>query len=59
VDSTSTAYEELSGATPDDQDFIAHARQEVPRLVQEIQRLRSLPKDPVRRGEAPIGLAAG
>lgn len=37
---------ELSGATPDDQDFIAHARQDVPRLVQEIQRLRSLLKDP-------------
>jgi hypothetical protein len=31
---------ELSGATIADQDFIAHARQDVPRLVQEIRRLR-------------------
>ena len=38
---------ELSGATPNDQDFIAYARQDIPRLVEEIQRLRSLLKDPV------------
>ena len=33
---------ELSGATADDQDFIAHARQDVPRLLEEVMRLRSL-----------------
>jgi hypothetical protein len=33
---------ELSGATPADQDFIAHARQDIPRLLEEIQRLRNL-----------------
>lgn len=33
---------ELSGATTDDQDFIAHARQDIPRLVEEVKRLRSL-----------------
>ncbi len=33
---------ELSGATRDDQDFIAHARQDVPRLLEEVRRLRSL-----------------
>ena len=33
---------ELSGATTADQDFIAHARQDVPRLVEEIHRLRRL-----------------
>ncbi|HEU4557104.1 MAG TPA: hypothetical protein VFS20_04615 [Longimicrobium sp.] len=33
---------ELSGATDDDQDFIAHARQDVPRLVGEVIRLRAL-----------------
>lgn len=33
---------ELSGATADDQDFIAHARQDVPRLLQEVKRLRKL-----------------
>jgi hypothetical protein len=33
---------ELSGATGDDQDFIAHARQDVPRLLEEVRRLRSL-----------------
>ena len=31
---------ELSGASVADQDFIAHARQDVPRLVTEIRRLR-------------------
>jgi hypothetical protein len=30
------------GATIEDQDFIAHARQDVPRLVAEIRRLRAL-----------------
>ena len=33
---------ELSGASRADQDFIAHARQDVPRLVAEIQRLKQL-----------------
>jgi len=33
---------ELSGATTEDQDFIAHARQDVPRLLDEIKRLRNL-----------------
>jgi len=32
----------LSGATVADQDFIAHARQDIPRLVAEIERLRKL-----------------
>ncbi len=31
---------ELSGATVEDQDFIAHARQDVPRLLREVKRLR-------------------
>ena len=31
---------ELSGATKEDQDFIAHARQDVPKLLEEIIRLR-------------------
>lgn len=31
----------LSGATPADQDFIAAARQDVPRLIAEIRRLRA------------------
>jgi len=33
---------ELSGATAADQDFIAHARQDVPRLLDEIARLKAL-----------------
>jgi hypothetical protein len=33
---------ELSGATPAEQDFIAAARQDVPRLIAEIRRLRAL-----------------
>jgi hypothetical protein len=33
---------ELSGATVADQDFIAHARQDIPRLLAEIGRLRGL-----------------
>lgn len=32
---------ELSGATADDQEFIAHARQDVPRLLDELARLQS------------------
>jgi hypothetical protein len=31
---------ELSGATDADQDFIAHARQDIPKLLEEITRLR-------------------
>jgi hypothetical protein len=33
---------ELTGASRADQDFIAHARQDVPRLVAEVRRLRRL-----------------
>jgi hypothetical protein len=33
---------ELTGATVADQDFIAHARQDIPALVAEIRRLRAL-----------------
>ena len=31
---------ELSGATADDQDLIAHARQDIPRLLEEVERLQ-------------------
>lgn len=34
----------LSGASDADQDFIAHARQDVPRLLAEIRRLKSSTK---------------
>ncbi|MEJ0004109.1 MAG: hypothetical protein WDN30_11995 [Pararobbsia sp.] len=34
---------ELSGGPPADQDFIAHARMDVPRLLDEIRRLRVAP----------------
>ncbi len=33
---------ELIGATVADYDFIAHARQDIPRLIAEIRRLRSV-----------------
>lgn len=33
---------ELSGASDADQDFIAHAKQDIPRLIHEINRLRSI-----------------
>ena len=32
----------LTGATKEDQDFIAHARQDIPLLLNEIERLRRL-----------------
>jgi hypothetical protein len=32
----------LTGASVDDQDFIAHARQDIPKLIAEIERLRKL-----------------
>jgi len=32
----------LTGATVADQDFIAHARQDIPRLLAEVERLRKL-----------------
>ena len=32
---------ELTGVTDADQDFIAHARQDLPRLLEEVRRLRS------------------
>jgi hypothetical protein len=34
----------LTGASPDDQDFIANARQDIPALIQEIRRLQALLK---------------
>lgn len=45
---------ELTGATVADQDFIAHARQDIPKLLHEIERLKAelsrtqgrLPKQP-------------
>lgn len=43
---------ELSGATPHDQDFIAHARQDVIALTQEIRRLETLLHQ--RPGEQPV-----
>ncbi len=36
---------ELTGASIDDQDFIAHARQDVPALIEEIYRLKKLMDD--------------
>lgn len=33
---------ELTGATVADQDFIAHARQDIPKLLDEIARLKTL-----------------
>ena len=36
---------ELIGATVSDQDFIAHARKDVPRLIEEIRKLRALVGD--------------
>jgi hypothetical protein len=33
---------ELSGASPADYDFIAHARQDIPKLLHEIARLKSI-----------------
>ena len=36
---------ELSGASNDDQDFIAHARQDVPALIEEISRLKRILDD--------------
>jgi hypothetical protein len=36
----------LRGATDADQDFIAHARQDIPTLLAEIERLRALRKAP-------------
>ena len=32
----------LTGATMADQDFIAHAREDIPRLISEVRRLRKL-----------------
>jgi len=32
----------LTGASVADQDFIAHARQDVPKLVEEVERLRKM-----------------
>ncbi len=33
---------ELTGASADDQDFIAHARQDIPALIEEVCRLRKI-----------------
>jgi hypothetical protein len=49
---------ELTGATRADQDFIAEARQDIPRLLAEVRRLRKLagqsadaePSAPTKRG---------
>ena len=35
---------ELTGATVADQDFIANARQDIPRLINEVKRLKTLLK---------------
>ncbi|MBA3559091.1 MAG: hypothetical protein H0W30_10865 [Gemmatimonadaceae bacterium] len=35
---------ELVGATPEDQDFIAHARSDIARLIDEIERLWAKPQ---------------
>jgi hypothetical protein len=32
----------LTGATEADQDFIAHARQDIPKLLEEVKRLKAL-----------------
>ncbi|QGU88103.1 hypothetical protein [Erwinia sorbitola] len=36
---------ELIGATIEDQEFIAHAKQDIPRLINEIERLNKLIKN--------------
>lgn len=36
---------ELRGGTPDDQEFVAHAKQDIPQLVDEVRRLRRLLTD--------------
>lgn len=36
---------ELTGASADDQDFIAHARQDIPALIEEVCRLRKILDD--------------
>ena len=36
---------ELIGATIEDQEFIAHAKQDIPRLINEIERLKKLIKN--------------
>lgn len=33
---------ELTGATVADQDFIAHARQDIPQLLEEVRRLKNI-----------------
>ncbi|WP_292213054.1 hypothetical protein [Mesorhizobium sp.] len=38
---------EMTGATVADQDFMAAARQDVPRLIAEVRRLRSLLNRPI------------
>lgn len=42
---TSGADIELTGASTDDQDFIAHARQDIPALIEEICRLKRIMED--------------
>ena len=39
INSNSRGDIELIGATDEDYDLIAHARQDIPRLIQEIRRL--------------------
>ncbi|MSP03082.1 MAG: hypothetical protein EXR07_18845 [Acetobacteraceae bacterium] len=43
----------LTGATVADQDFIAHARQDIPRLIAEIERLKT-PRRAVERTRAHV-----
>ncbi len=43
---------ELTGATEADQDFVAHARQDVPHLLEEVRRLRQK----IEELENPAGL---
>ena len=47
---TSSDDIELSGATVADYDFIAHARQDLPALVDELERLRLKLKEMTGRG---------
>ena len=44
---------EMSGASTADQDFIASARQDVPRLLAEVRRLRALHREDGHRSSSP------
>ncbi len=50
---------ELTGATDEDQDFIAHARQDVPELLEEVYRLRQrIVELETHAGSSPSGREA-